>query len=227
MLMLREFSEILDQEVGEQDDDTDLANQLRSAARMLLERQFLYADDRGAQRQAYETIMGHITYYEKLFDALGYRLLSRPEIWSVGILPMDYPGAVRNSINLLEMLFLAGLLGVYEERVKGADLSDGSRAEARLKEVWDFVAQRMGRDMPAKTVCQGLMRGASRMGLLHVGEELQDDQVITIMPAIRLVVPEDAVARLRAWAENEAPRHSDDAESPPEPHLGSPEGSEE
>ncbi|HWL82763.1 MAG TPA: hypothetical protein VNR89_17575 [Roseomonas sp.] len=227
MLMLREFNEILDQEVGEQEDDTDLANQLRSAARMLLERQFLYADDRGAQRLAYETIMGHIIYYEKLFDALGYRLLSRPEIWSVGILPMDYPGAVGNSLNLQEMVFLTGLLGVYEERVKEADLSDGSRAGARLKEVWDFVVQRMGRDIPAKTVCQGLMRDASRMGLLHVGEELQDDQVITIMPAIRLIVPEDAVARLRAWAENEAPCPSHDAESPPEPHPGSPEGNEE
>ena len=75
--MLRDLEKIIDEADAADGSGEELERALRSAAQHLWRAQFLYEMDWGV-KEAYDLIRKHGAYFEKLFDALGYRLVGRP-----------------------------------------------------------------------------------------------------------------------------------------------------
>ena len=80
--MFSELKRILDAEPGAQ------ASDLKQTASVLLERQFLYADQ-SLDKKHYGRVVAHIPYFSNLFDALNRRLVHDQDFGMVGTLPLD------------------------------------------------------------------------------------------------------------------------------------------
>jgi hypothetical protein len=88
--MLRDLSKIIDDEDSEGGDGERLQRELRQAAQSLWRAQFIYENDWG-MKTSYEVLRRYTGYFENLFDALGYRVVGRPNDGYVGLVANELP----------------------------------------------------------------------------------------------------------------------------------------
>lgn len=199
--MLYDLKKLLDSEA-----DLELSD-MRQTASVLLERQFLYADQ-GRDKKHYHRVIGHIPYFTNLFDALNRRLVYDQDYGLVGILPQD--GARTVQLNQEEALLLLCLRLLYEEGVEKFEARQGSvftDSETLLNRYQTLVR----RERPGLVRLREILRTFCRFGLIEVEDEQDRVILLQIRPALRLVTTEGYVAQLEAMLEGreEAPDEQD------------------
>ena len=182
--MLAELAAIVERASGAARETLDA--DLRSTARMLLERQFVFADDfQGARR--YEMVRKHRDYFASLFDALGFDLVLDEREQLAGL--TSQAGIASRRMSVDETLFLVALRVVYETRVKEFMLREGGRADSTMSEVWDLVEERTRRPRPSPARCRTLAEGFARNGLVRLMDPLPDGDIqLEIRPAVAKAV---------------------------------------
>lgn len=189
--MLHELKKLLDADEG-------LApSEMRQTASVLLERQFLYADE-SRDKKHYHRIIGHIPYFTNLFDALNRRLVFDHDFGMVGILPQDGSRTVQLAQD--EALLLLCLRLLYEEGVEKFEATHGSvftDTESLLNR-YQTLARR---ERPGLVRLREILRTLGRFGLIEVEDELDRVIALKIRPAVRLVTTEGYLAQLEAMLE--------------------------
>jgi hypothetical protein len=189
--MLYELKKLLDAEAGLELSD------MRQTASVLLERQFLYADQ-SLDKKHYHRVISHIPYFTNLFDAINRRLVFDQDYGLVGILPQD--GSRVTQLSQDEALLLLCLRLLYEEGVEKFEARQGSvfTDSETLLNRYQSLARR---DRPGLVRLREILRTFSRFGLIEVRDEQDRVIALQIRPALRLVTTEGYIAQLEAMIE--------------------------
>lgn len=189
--MLYELKRLLDAE-------EDLAlSDMRQTASVLLERQFLYADQ-SRDKKHYHRVITHIPYFTNLFDAINRRLVYDQDYGLVGILPQDGARVVQLSQD--EGLLLLCLRLLYEEGVEKFEARQGSvfTDTETLLNRYQTLARR---ERPGLVRLREILRTFSRFGLIEVEDEQDRVIELQIRPSVRLVTTEGYLSQLEAMLE--------------------------
>lgn len=209
---------------------------VQRACRWLLQRQFVFAGDRGTA-VVYNTLAdprfrGAI---RKWFACAGFTVQEAGEEQWVGIVVDETEPSAVPRIRLEEAIVLLVLATHWQEDADIGNLGDRATSEASVNILYDRYSEMMqgaGKPaIPARRFVELLGELAAR-GLVRVGEldrELQDREV-QIRPMIKLVAGADALGRLEAYLRDEeitarrrgadAPVGEDDGEADDEKDEG-------
>jgi hypothetical protein len=194
--MLAELGEIIGRAPAAARDG--LERDIRGAARALLERQFIFADDHQGQRR-WETVRRHREVLADIFDILGFDLFVDEREQSAGLVSQS--GAAMRRMGLNETLFLIGLRVIYEQRLRGFSLKEGGRCETTLAEAWALIEERTGRARPSHARCGQIAEAFRRNGLVReAGTAPDGDLILEIRPVIVRAVSEATVESLDRYA---------------------------
>jgi len=195
--MLRDLEKIVDEANEVDGSSEDLERALRSAAQHLWRAQFLYETDWGV-KEAYDLIRKYGTYYENLFDALGYRLIGRPVDRYVGLIARELPP--RQSMKLDETLLLLVMRLHYEEALKKFEINEAGEVEVDSETILELYEERTHRERPLISRIREILISFRQRGLVRV--EDQGDRrsfILFLRPALPVVVAEGTLAALEAF----------------------------
>jgi hypothetical protein len=195
-MVLKNLQDILDRASGKEAETFE--DDLRSTVRALWDRQFVYADDHAGARP-YDIAKRHRTYFESLFDAMGFDLILDEREFVVGI--VDQAGASPRSMRIDETLFLLALRIVYSERISTFALKERGRCDTTLGEVWTLIEDRAQRKRPSVTRCLEIARRFQRHGLVKALDDNGHDAGLEIRPAIRHAMNEASLDSLLRYAQ--------------------------
>lgn len=192
--MLSDLKKLLDAEPNLELSD------MRQTASILLERQFLYADQ-SLDKKHYHRVISHIPYFTNLFEALNRRLVFDQDYGLVGTLPQD--GAKVVQLSQEEALLLLCLRLLYEEGVEKFEARQGSvfTDSETLLNRYQSLARR---ERPGLVRLREILRNFARFGLIEVQDELDRVIGLQIRPALRLVTTEGYISQLEAMIEGRA-----------------------
>jgi hypothetical protein len=192
--MLSDLKKLLDAEPNLELSD------MRQTASILLERQFLYADQ-SLDKKHYQRVISHIPYFTNLFEALNRRLVFDQDYGLVGTLPQD--GAKVVQLSQEEALLLLCLRLLYEEGVEKFEARQGSvfTDSETLLNRYQSLARR---ERPGLVRLREILRNFARFGLIEVQDELDRVIGLQIRPALRLVTTEGYISQLEAMIEGRA-----------------------
>jgi hypothetical protein len=192
--MLSDLKKLLDAEPNLELSD------MRQTASVLLERQFLYADQ-SLDKKHYHRVISHIPYFTNLFEALNRRVVFDQDYGLVGTLPQD--GAKVVQLSQEEALLLLCLRLLYEEGVEKFEARQGSvfTDSETLLNRYQTLARR---ERPGLVRLREILRNFARFGLIEVQDELDRVIGLQIRPALRLVTTEGYIGQLEAMIEGRA-----------------------
>jgi hypothetical protein len=197
--MLGDMEEVLSRLSAHERDAA--ADDIRQAARALLERQFVFGDDFQGRRR-YETVRRFKGYFADLFDGFGFDLVFDEREQLAGI--VNRQGATMRRMHVDETVFLVALRVVYEQRVRDYMLGEHGRALTNMAEVWSLIEERTHRVRPAITRCRAIADSLARNGIVRMLPPSPDgDAPIEIRPVIARVVTVASAETLERWARSE------------------------
>lgn len=178
---------------------------VRGAANILVQRQFLFAGDRGVAH-AYEVLIKtrYRGYFEDLFDGLGYRfLISEREQW-VGLMP-DPGLETLPRLRLEDTLVLLVLAHLWQEEVQRGGAEARAVVVTTVNELFERYRDIAGRHRKTALSTGRLLdtlKSFARRGLVQVGplDPEADDHELEIRPMVNRLVDGDAMARLERFA---------------------------
>ena len=190
--MLRDLRQVCERPGAAEPED------FRSAARLVLRRQFLLLE-RPGDRDPYRLIVNHFDYFVSLFDALGWTLHRDDTFGLIGLLPGDAEGF--RYLRLADSLMLLCLWLIYEEGMERFEAREGSvytPSEALLSRYETLL----GRKLPPLSDYREILRRLRRYSLIEIGDEAADGlPVLRILPTVRLVTGDQVQARVAAFLE--------------------------
>lgn len=192
--MLSELKKIIDTE------SVELAD-MKHTSSVLLERQFLYADQ-SMDKKHYQRVVSHIPYFSNLFDALNRRVVYDHEFGFVGILPQD--GAKVVLLPNEEAIMLLCLRLLYEEGIEKFEVIHGSvftDSEILLNR-YTALAKR---DRPILGRLREILKSFGKFGMVEIQEENDRIIPIQIRPTIRLVTTEAYITQLEDFLQGRTP----------------------
>ncbi|MDF0499039.1 DUF4194 domain-containing protein [Bradyrhizobium yuanmingense] len=194
--MLRDLSKLIDDEDSEGGDGDRLQKDLRQAAQSLWRAQFIYENDWG-MKTSYEVLRRYMGYFENLFDALGYRVVGRPNDGYVGLVANELPP--RQSMKLDESLLLLVLRLHYEEAFTRFEAKEFGEVEAESKQILQIYEDRTHRERPNFGRVKEILTAFSWRGLVRIVD--QDDKNFTLFlrPALPIVVSKDTLGSLEEF----------------------------
>jgi len=194
--MLRDLSKLVDDEDSEGGDGERLQKELRQAAQSLWRAQFIYENDWG-MKSAYETLRRYMGYFENLFDALGYRVVGRPNDGYVGLVANELPP--RQSMKLDESLLLLVLRLHYEEAFTRFEAKEFGEVEVESEQILQIYEDRTHRERPNFGRVKEILAGFRQRGLVRI--EDRDDRNFTLFlrPALPIVVSKDTLGSLEEF----------------------------
>ena len=176
---------------------------LRKAANLLLQRQFLFAGDRRAGH-TYDRVLRRRPYFTALFDALGYVLrVNETEQW-VGIVPdaaLDLFPRMREEHTLV--LLVVAL--VWQEELNRGRTENRAVVTTTLNALFeryrDLATRGRKENLTTARFEEGL-RELERRSLVRIGDlDVEEgDKEVDIRPMITLLVDADALAKLERFA---------------------------
>lgn len=178
--MLRDLKRL-----SERDEHVE-ADDLRRAASVILERQFLYSDVE-RDHKVYFTLVTQGDYFRDLFDALNHEFIHDPEIGMVGILPRGRTTSVR--LKKDEALILLIIRFIYEDALENFKQQQGCALSNSEKILAKYEVATRGK-RPLLTELRRILTMFKAMGLI---DNLEDDNRVLdfrIRPAIRYVLSE-------------------------------------
>jgi hypothetical protein len=194
--MLRDLSKLIDDEDSEGGNGDQLQKDLRQAAQQLWRAQFIYENDWG-MKNSYEVLRRHTGYFENLFDALGYRVVGRPNDGYVGLVAIELPP--RQSMKLDESLLLLVLRLYYEEAFSRFEAKEFGEVEVESEQILQIYEDRTHRPRPNFGRVKEILTGFRHRGLVRIVE--QDDKLFTLFlrPALPIVVSQDTLGSLEEF----------------------------
>lgn len=189
--MLKDLKRISDR------DELVEVDELKRAAGVILERQFLYADS-DRDRKVYFMLATQGDYYRNLFDALNHEFVYDQEIGMIGVIPRSRTTSLR--LKKDEALLLLTLRYIYEESLEnfthqhGCALTNSEKLLAKY-EVSTGLDRR-----PQLTELRRILTMFKSMGII---DDIQDDDRIIdfrIRPAIQFVLNESWLKTLELHA---------------------------
>lgn len=194
--MLRDLSKLIDDEDSEGGDGERLEKDLRQAAQQLWRAQFIYENDWG-MKGAYEVLRRHIGYFENLFDALGYRVVGRPNDGYVGLVASDLPP--RQSMKLDESLLLLVLRLHYEEAFARFEAKEFGEVEVDSDQILQIYEDRTHRERPNFGRVKEILTSFSRRGLVRIVDQDDKNFILFLRPALPIVVSKDTLGSLEEF----------------------------
>lgn len=194
--MLRDLSKLIDDEDSEGGNGEQFQKELRQAAQQLWRAQFIYENDWG-MKASYEVLRRHIGYFENLFDALGYRVVGRPNDGYVGLVANDLPP--RQSMKLDESLLLLVLRLHYEEAFTRFEAKEFGEVEVESEQILQIYEDRTHRERPHYGRVKEILASFRQRGLVRIVD--QDDKNFTLFlrPALPIVVSKDTLGSLEEF----------------------------
>ncbi|MCL2716725.1 MAG: DUF4194 domain-containing protein [Alphaproteobacteria bacterium] len=200
--MLRELSKLIDDADAEGQDGEQLQRALRQAAQSLWRAQFIYENDWG-MKGSYDILRRHMSYFENLFDALGYRLVGRPIDGYVGLIATELPP--RQSMKLEESLLLLVLRMHYEEAFSRFDAGDFGEVEVEAEDILQIYEDRTRRERPAFGRFREILSGFRQRGLVRIEDRDERNFTLFLRPALPLVVSKDTLQSLEEFVARTVP----------------------
>lgn len=201
--MLNEFHEI------EERFGSDRLADVQRACRYLMQRQFVFAGDRGTAG-IYNTLTDprFKRAIANWFDCAGFRLDSAEEEQWVGIVTEDRETDAMPKMKLEEAIVVLVLAANWQEDADLGNLSERAVSRATvniLYERYSDMVQGAGKPaMSAKRFFDLLLEVAARNFIyIHPFDREEHDQEIDIRPMIKYVSGADALARLETYLDNE------------------------
>lgn len=189
--MLHELRRILDK-----DENADVVD-LRRAASIVLERQFLFGDKKRDQR-FYRQILDCEDYYQNLFDALNLSLVCNRTSGYVGVVPRE--SDLTAGLDIEHSLFLLVLRVTYERFAQECRIGENSQAFTDSDMLVDAFVAHTGRKRPGLVRLRDILNTFSRQGLLEI-DEYEDKTIrFRIRPSIRDVVTHGFLQALEEYA---------------------------
>lgn len=194
--MLRDLSKLIDDADSEGQDGDQLQKELRQAAQGLWRAQFIYENDWG-MKTSYEILRRYMSYFENLFDALGYQVVGRPNDGYVGLVANELPP--RQSMKLDESLLLLVLRLHYEEAFTRFEAKEFGEVEVESEQILQIYEDRTKRERPNFGRVKEILTGFRQRGLVRI--EDRDDRNFTLFlrPALPIVVAKDTLGSLEEF----------------------------
>jgi hypothetical protein len=148
-------------------------------------------------KNSYEVLRRHTGYFENLFDALGYRVVGRPNDGYVGLVATELPP--RQSMKLDESLLLLVLRLYYEEAFSRFEAKEFGEVEVESEQILQIYEDRTHRPRPNFGRVKEILTGFRHRGLVRIVE--QDDKLFTLFlrPALPIVVSQDTLGSLEEF----------------------------
>ena len=177
--MLHELRRIIDK------DETLVAEDLRRAASIALDRQFLFGDKSRDQR-SFHQILDAEDYYRNLFDAVNLDLVCDRTAGYVGVVPREFHLTV--GLDTEHSLFLLVLRVIYERAAQECRIGEYSQAFTDSEVMLDTFVAHTGRKRPGLLRLRDILKTFSRQGLLEIDEDEDKALRFRIRPSIRDIV---------------------------------------
>ncbi|GFO66477.1 hypothetical protein GMLC_00560 [Geomonas limicola] len=179
--MLHELRRMLDK------DETLNGEDLRRAAAVALERQFLFSDKNRDQRHFHQ-ILDAEDYYRNLFDAFNLDLVCDRTAGYLGVLPRE--SQLTLGLDTEHSMFLLVLRVIYEQAARECRIGEYSQAFTDSEVLVDTFVAHTRRKRPGLVRLREILRTFSRQGLLEIDEDEDKAIRFRIRPSIRdLVTP--------------------------------------
>lgn len=201
--MLKDLERLVDDCDANGGNGEQLERELRQAAQQLWRVQFIYPSDYGSKSN-YELIQAHRTYFDNLFEAIGYRVVGgRPNDHYLGLLAIELPA--RQTMRLDESLLLLVLRLFYEEAFKRYEINDQGEIEADGESILQVYEERTRRLRPPITRVHDILTGFRQRGLLRlVVHEDGRNFSLFLRPALPIVVAEETLTSLEEFVARSA-----------------------
>jgi Domain of unknown function (DUF4194) len=200
--VLRDLRQVCERPGAAEPDD------FRSAARLVLKRQFLLLE-RPGDRDAYRLIVNHFDYFVSLFDALGWTLHRDDTFGLIGLLPGDAEGF--RHLRLVDSLMLLCLRLIYEEGMERFEAREGS-VYTQSQTLLGRYETLLGRKLPPITDYRETLRRLRRYSLIEIGDETEDGlPMLRILPTVRLVTGDQVQTRIAAFVDASGESPDEDA----------------
>ncbi|GFO57681.1 hypothetical protein GMST_00060 [Geomonas silvestris] len=188
--MLHELRRMLDK------DETLDAFDLRRAAAVALERQFLFGDKSRDQRHFHQ-ILDAEDYYRNLFDALNLDLVCDRIAGYVGVVPRESQLTV--GLDTEHSMFLLVLRVIYEQAARECRIGEYSQAFSDSEALVDTFVAHSNRKRPGLVRLREILRTFSRQGLLDIDHDEDKAIRFRIRPSIRDIVTPGFLAALEDY----------------------------
>jgi hypothetical protein len=188
--LLHEMRRMLDK------DETLAADDLRRAAAVALERQFLFGDKNRDQRHFLQ-ILDAEDYYRNLFDAINLDLVCDRTAGYVGLVPRESHLTV--GLDTEQSMFLLVLRVVYEQAAQECRIGEYSQAFTDSDVLVDTYVAHTSRKRPGLVRLREILRTFSRQGLLEIDEDEDKAIRFRIRPSIRDMVTHGFLSALEEY----------------------------
>jgi hypothetical protein len=199
MLELTEVRELLDAKLGGKnvvDEET-----LQTAIQALLHHQCFY-EDTPALREAFRVIVQNPRFFERYFAAIGVALVIDTRTRMVALdAGATVFGWKQNRLRKDETLVLLTLRWMLEEGLREGAIDGDLRVETTTNELYDRIKILTGSEPPDEARLIDIMKDLRRRGAVRLGDRDRVERVtpLTIMPGIRILVPDAYVDAISAW----------------------------
>lgn len=200
--MLGEFEEIEARYGAEKGAD------LRHACRYLLQNQFIYAGDRGAN-VPYDMLTDakFRSTVDGFFDCLGLKIHREPTEQWVGVLPDPEDVKSLPKLSLAETVMILTLAAQWQEQVDQGNVEERAVVVTTLNDLYERYRE-MNQGVTATMSTAAFEAGldvAKDRGLVWKGEldPEADDKEVRIRPMIKLVAGADALRRIEEFVRTE------------------------
>jgi len=190
--VLHELKRLLDK------DETLSAEDMRRAASVAMERQFLFGDKSRDQRHFLQ-ILDAEEYFRNLFDALNLDLVCDRTAGYLGVVPREHHLTVR--LDTEHSLFLLVLRVIYEQAVRECRVGEFSQVFTDSEALVVGYVAHTGRKRPGLLRLREIVRAFSRQGLLEIDEDEDKAIRFRIRPSIREVVSHGFLEALEEYVQ--------------------------
>ncbi len=205
-LELKEFAEIVDAEEARRKRDQTTEADLQRALQALLLHQCVYAD-RPMGGRPYTIIARHRDFFEKYVNALDYQLIVEQRDGLAAVRPRAIAyGWKETRFKKDETLVLLVLRYMFEDATRRGEMDETGRIESNTDEIYDAYKTLAGEEPPNETRLHEILAMARRRGLVRLAEPDREERVtpLTILPGIRVLIPDSYVEAVIDWLERGA-----------------------
>ena len=172
----------------------------RSAVQHLFRTQFVYRDDRGCQ-EIYDLVVCFKLYFKNLFDAIGYELVIEDDDNLIGLLPMSESG--RQQWKLDETILLLLFRLCYQEGIDDRQIDDSGCVALLSEDLLSKYETLTGKTRPTLVRFKEVLTTFKRRGVISFDVFEEKETIITIRPAIAVVLGADFMRYLDAFNDND------------------------
>ena len=207
MAELRELRDLLDDPKNQRKDGTS-EEDIRQALQALFMHQTLYRDW-PLSGKPFSTVLRHRTFFDRYVDAMGCELyVEHAHTGMIAMRPRDVQhGWKENRLRKDQTLILLALRYLYDDGMQKSQMTEQARVETSTDDIVDLVSTGFGIAAPEEKRLLEILDKLKRKGMVRVGTRDKSERLtpITIMPGVRVMVPDAMVQRIIDWLDEGAP----------------------